>query len=177
MIFPFFYAFFAFLRIFVAFLRFSSLFSSSPKGQGQTTAIYCKNGEFHSDPVCTDPVQNFPTLRAFPVFFSRIFFRKVPGTASFKAGHFLACKSECFASSFSPLRCRTFIRETCLKKCKLVVQKPLGRNPFYFGPGRFLHSQNLPQRFQNASDGKCARFPDLGSSVPIPPLVCFLRLS
>ena len=63
-IFPFFYAFFAFLRIFrlfFAFLRFSSLFSSSPKGQGQTTAIYCKNGEFHSDPVCTDPVQNFLT--------------------------------------------------------------------------------------------------------------------
>ena len=60
-----------FLRIFPLFLRisplfsrifprFSSLFSSSPKEQGQTTAIYCKNGEFHSDPVCTDPVQNFP---------------------------------------------------------------------------------------------------------------------
>ena len=62
MIFPFFYAFFAFFRIFFAFLRFSSLFSSSAKGQGQTTAIYCKNGEFHSDPVCTDPVQNFPTV-------------------------------------------------------------------------------------------------------------------
>ena len=42
------------------FSPFSSLFSASPKGQGQTTAIYCKNGEFHSDPVCTDPVQNFP---------------------------------------------------------------------------------------------------------------------
>ena len=29
--------------------------------QGQTTAIYWENGEFHSDPVCTDPVRNFPT--------------------------------------------------------------------------------------------------------------------
>ena len=46
-IFPLFYAFFPF-------------FFASPKGQGQTTAIYCKNGEFHSDPVCTDPVPNFP---------------------------------------------------------------------------------------------------------------------
>ena len=23
------------------------------------TAIYCENGEFHSDTVCADPVQNF----------------------------------------------------------------------------------------------------------------------
>ena len=56
---------FAFLR----FLRLSSLFSSSPKGQGpqgQTTAIYCKDGEFHSDPVCTDPAQTFPVLLAAP---------------------------------------------------------------------------------------------------------------
>ena len=58
-IFPFFYAFFPF---FTQFSPFSSLFSASPKGQGQTTAIYCKNGEFHSDPVCTDPVQNLPNL-------------------------------------------------------------------------------------------------------------------
>ena len=60
-IFPFFYAFFLF------FMHFSSIFthfSPSPKGQGQTTAIYCKNGEFHSDPVCTDPVQNFPRKAA-----------------------------------------------------------------------------------------------------------------
>ena len=62
-IFPFFYAFFPFLHIFpflAHFSPFSSLYSAAPKGQGQTTAIYCKNGEFHSDPVCTDPVQNFP---------------------------------------------------------------------------------------------------------------------
>ena len=44
------------------FSPFSALFSAFPKGQGQTTAIYCKNGEFHSDPVCTDPVQNFLNL-------------------------------------------------------------------------------------------------------------------
>ena len=49
--------------VFSAFLRFSSLFVFFPyKGQGQTTAIYCKNGEFHSDSVCTDPVQNFPNF-------------------------------------------------------------------------------------------------------------------
>ena len=64
-IFPFFYAFFVFLRnfsLFFAFLRFSSLFSSSPRGQGQTTAKFtAKKGEFHSDPVCTDPVQTSRT--------------------------------------------------------------------------------------------------------------------
>ena len=43
------------------FSPFFTHLSASTKGQGQTTAIYCKNGEFHSDPVCTDPVQNFPT--------------------------------------------------------------------------------------------------------------------
>ena len=58
-IFPFFYAFSSFSA---HFSPFSSLFSASPKGQGQTTAIYCKKGEFHSDPVCKDPVQNFPNL-------------------------------------------------------------------------------------------------------------------
>ena len=35
---------------FFVFLRFE---------QGQTSGIECANGEFHSDPVCTDPVQNF----------------------------------------------------------------------------------------------------------------------
>ena len=55
-IFPFFTFFFVFLRFFVfflfffVFLRFSSLFSHSARGQGRTTAIYCKNGEFNSDP-------------------------------------------------------------------------------------------------------------------------------
>ena len=45
------------------FFRLSSLFFFFLLillGQGQTTAIYWKNGEFHSDPVCTDPVENFP---------------------------------------------------------------------------------------------------------------------
>ena len=70
-IFPFFSFFFAFsffvhflfvfLRFF--FFRFSSLFFAFFPillEQGQTTAIYWENGEFHSDPVCTDPVRNFP---------------------------------------------------------------------------------------------------------------------
>ena len=40
--------FFVFLRFFFfIFLRFSP-------------GICWENGEFHSDPVCTDPVQNFP---------------------------------------------------------------------------------------------------------------------
>ena len=57
--------FFAFLRFFV-FLHFSSFFivflrfSPILPGKEQTTAVYWENGEFHSDPVCTDPVQNFP---------------------------------------------------------------------------------------------------------------------
>ena len=59
-IFPFFTFFFRFSSFFFVFLRFSSLLSHSASGQGRTTAIYCKNGEFHSDPVCTDPVRNFP---------------------------------------------------------------------------------------------------------------------
>ena len=55
------YPFFTYFSpFFTHFSPFSSLFSSSPKGQGQTTAIYSKNGEFHSEPVCTDLVQNFP---------------------------------------------------------------------------------------------------------------------
>ena len=84
LIFLFFFCFFAFFSLFVflclslfslillvsllfffVFPRFASLFSSSLRGQGEMTAIYCKNGEFHSDPVCTDPVQNFPKDRKF----------------------------------------------------------------------------------------------------------------
>ena len=64
-IFPFFFfCFFVFLRfssLFFVFLRFSLfffLFLPTLLGQGQTTAIYWENGEFHSDPVCTDPVRN-----------------------------------------------------------------------------------------------------------------------
>ena len=50
--------FFFFLRFFFVFLRFS-LVLLEDKGNA---AIYCKNGEFHSDPVCTDPIQNFPNF-------------------------------------------------------------------------------------------------------------------
>ena len=59
--------FFVSLFFFLFCLRFSSFFFGIlrfslilPRGQGQTTAIYCKNGQFDSDPVCTDPVQDFP---------------------------------------------------------------------------------------------------------------------
>ena len=57
-----FFVLFRFSSFFFVFLRFSSLFFHSARGQGRTTAIYCKNGEFHSDPVCTDPVRNFLIL-------------------------------------------------------------------------------------------------------------------
>ena len=67
--FPSFFAFSFFLSLFFASLRFPSFFSYCPRGQGQTTAIYCKHGEFHSDPVCTNPVQNdpiFSSAQGFP---------------------------------------------------------------------------------------------------------------
>ena len=59
---PFFFVFLCFLlrflvkRFFCVFLRFSLILL----GQGKRTAIYWENGEFHSNPVCIDPVQNFP---------------------------------------------------------------------------------------------------------------------
>ena len=70
--FPPFFPFF-FSSLFLSFSSFSSLFShffcsfffefllfSYLLGKEQTTATYWENGEFHSDPVCTNPVQNFP---------------------------------------------------------------------------------------------------------------------
>ena len=42
--------------LFFVYLRLSPILL----GQEQITAIYWENGEFHSDPVCTDPVQNIP---------------------------------------------------------------------------------------------------------------------
>ena len=51
-----------FFRFFFFFFSFFFAFWYSPRGQGEPTAIYCKNGEFHSDPVCTDPVQSVPNL-------------------------------------------------------------------------------------------------------------------
>ena len=53
-IFPFFYAF---IRFFFAFLRFSLLLL---KDKGKQQQNLQQKGEFHSDPVCPDPVQNFP---------------------------------------------------------------------------------------------------------------------
>ena len=48
------------------FLHFSLTSRHSPRtwaaDDGQSTAICWNNGELHSDPVCTDPVQNFPNL-------------------------------------------------------------------------------------------------------------------
>ena len=49
---------FPFFRLSSLFFVFLRCFPYSPRGQGQTAAIYCKNGEFHSDLICTDPVQN-----------------------------------------------------------------------------------------------------------------------
>ena len=67
-IFPVFYAFSPF---FYAFFPFSSLFSASPRGQGQTTAIYCKNAEFRSDgPRLHRPRAKLPEQRIPEVFFS-----------------------------------------------------------------------------------------------------------
>ena len=70
--FPFFSRFslpFSWLFVFLRFSLFFQVFffvflrfSSSLRAQGETTAIYCKNGNFHSDPVCTDPVQSFSLL-------------------------------------------------------------------------------------------------------------------
>ena len=57
-IFPFFYAFFAFLRIFsffFVFLRFSSLFSSSPKDRGEQQQFTAKMGNFTPTPSAPTP--------------------------------------------------------------------------------------------------------------------------
>ena len=66
--------FFFFSLFFFAFFFFFR-FSPILLGQGQATAIYWENGEFHSDPVCTDPVQNFPSPKQFGEDFGA-FFRK-----------------------------------------------------------------------------------------------------
>ena len=50
----------AFLRLSSLIFRFPSLSSLILLGQEQTTVIFRENGELHSEPVCTDPVQNFP---------------------------------------------------------------------------------------------------------------------
>ena len=61
---------FSFLPFSSLLCRFSSLFSHSARGQRWKIAIYCKNGEFHSDTVCTDPVRNFPNTKNSQITFS-----------------------------------------------------------------------------------------------------------
>ena len=64
-LFSFFFAF-RFHWFFAFFTFFCSLrFSLIHLGQGKTTTIYWKHGQFHSDPVCNDPVQNFPVVSLF----------------------------------------------------------------------------------------------------------------
>ena len=55
--FPLFLRIFRFFTHFFAFLRFSLLLLKD-KGKQQPNLL--QKGEFHSDPICTDPVQNFP---------------------------------------------------------------------------------------------------------------------
>ena len=50
------------LFFFVSF-RLCSLFSHSPREQGQTTGIYGKKWGISSNPACADPVQNVPTFK------------------------------------------------------------------------------------------------------------------
>ena len=85
--FSFFFVSLRFSSLFFAFLRFSSFFFDILLEQRQTTAIYWENGEFHSDPVCTDPVRNFP--KSFPerpeeklFFFVRLQAQRTPLTHS-----------------------------------------------------------------------------------------------
>ena len=59
----FFFAFILFFSFFIAFFVCFVVFLRFSLGKDQTTAIYWENGEFHSDPVCTDAVQNFPIAR------------------------------------------------------------------------------------------------------------------
>ena len=57
----FFFCAFVFRLFFLAFLRFSPTLLED---KGNQLQFYCKMGNlFHSDPVCTNPVQNFPTSR------------------------------------------------------------------------------------------------------------------
>ena len=50
---------------FFRFLGISSLFSSFLLGQEQTTAIYCKNGELHTDPPHRKPRSELPEVSSF----------------------------------------------------------------------------------------------------------------
>ena len=56
-----------FLFVFLCFFcLFLIVFLRFLLGQAETTAIYWENGEFQSDPVCTDPVENFPISALSP---------------------------------------------------------------------------------------------------------------
>ena len=58
------------------------------------------NGEFHSDPVCTDPVRNFPTKRACPV---AIYGKKIrTGANPVILGASVASGCQCLLPSDSP---------------------------------------------------------------------------
>ena len=62
-----FFVFLCFSSLFFVFFVFLCFFSYSVRGQGKTTAIYCKVGKYLFDPICTDPVQNFPILKSVPL--------------------------------------------------------------------------------------------------------------
>ena len=66
--------------------------------------------------------------RTDPVQFKGFFF--------FKQGPF-ACKNGRFASSFSPLKYRTFISENCLENGQLCLSKAPLQEHFWIGPGQF----------------------------------------
>ena len=90
-LFRFFFVFLRFFSFFFAFLRFLC-FSPLLLEQAQTTAIYWENVEFHSDPVCTDPVRNFPIFFwciPCPLFFFPI----LKGANSFPR-HLRTCGTE-----------------------------------------------------------------------------------
>ena len=61
----FFVVFLRFSSFFLVFLRFSSFFFVFLLGQGQTTAIYWENGEFHSDPRLHRPRSELPEAGKF----------------------------------------------------------------------------------------------------------------
>ena len=58
--FPILFCFLCFFAFFFCFLHLSSLFWYSVRGQGKRLQFPAQNGEFHSDPVCTDPRAKLP---------------------------------------------------------------------------------------------------------------------
>ena len=74
--FSFFFSFVCCSSFFFAFICFFRCSPHSPSARA-TTPIYWKHGVFQSDPVCTDPIENFPKEASIGGFPSR-------------AGHFRA---------------------------------------------------------------------------------------